>query len=122
MFSRHRFGGLLAGLALIAGIVGWVYYQKGEYARESRTDLIQAIATLDDYAANQDLLDPIVARAHESAFAAAYRFRLPSKRRHDRAFRPDTYHQHAYVYIIRALQGADRDDLALAVERLRARE
>lgn len=121
--SGSRITGLIVGLTLVGAILGWTWYQRGEYEDQARADLTAAIASLDEYADNRALLDPIVERAHESAFDAAYRWQLPAKRRSRRqSFNEETYRQHAYTQITSALEAAGREDLAVKVERLRARQ
>lgn len=121
--SGTRITSLTAGALVLGGILVWTLVQKAGYEQDARDQLIAQIATLDGYEHNRTIIDPIVEDAHMVAFQAAYRWRLPGRQRARRpSFSPETYNQTAYVEIIGALQATGHEDLAVAVERLRARQ
>jgi len=64
--------GVLIGLAIFGGFLGYRFYNKSAAGKEARAAIQSWVADAPGYKENQEYFDSLVDSAHEAAFSASY--------------------------------------------------
>ncbi|MHC5009143.1 MAG: hypothetical protein ACYTGF_17490 [Planctomycetota bacterium] len=116
---KHIAGRILiavVGLALLGWILGYFAYGGGQSSEEARTQFVTELRQFEAFETHQALLLDTVERAHEEVFQSNQR-----KQKGHSSLMWDGYRVRMYRELGEALREAEHADVAIQLDRHRAR-